>query len=384
MNLADPFVHGGVFSGFESGKLSRSLLFAGPRMSGRLTTALELALHIDNRDESAALLDCTNIVYIPQRNLFVSVSSAYNLLKEKTSIKMRNHFVREIRKVLLQYHPALQEQGTDQKKDRLFDKAASIQEKLFDLIAAPEEDKKKLLSISEDIMEDVLSKDFLTKGRKKGGLMVDDVRLIQNYLRSAGERRFVIVENIEQAQDASKNALLKILEEPPENGYFFLISDNPQRILPTILSRVVKFTFPSPSKESLNAFLKEEFYCQREYDDLDEFFFRQAVEEKERETLEKYASDFHQMLFGLQKRDPDTLNSLFSFLEKSGGEEYFKKLVIKHLKSDMQTSRWPYHTVARMMSLMDDASESIGIFNQGLRNGYDLVLREASLVYKNS
>ncbi len=384
MRLADAAVRDGIFDSCDKGMLSRSVLFAGPRMSGRLTTALELAFHMDGRDGDYAMLESDNIVFIPQRNLLVPVMSAYNLLKENTSMGMRNHFVREIRKVLLQYHPALQDSGTDQKKDRLFDRAASVQEQLFDLAAADCDDRKTLLSICDGIMEDVLSKDFLSKGRKKGGLVVDDVRLIRNYLYGGGGRRFVMIENIEQAQDAAKNALLKILEEPPEGGYFFLVSDNPQRILPTILSRVVKFTFPAPSAGDLNCFLKSVFHSRKEYGDLDEFFFRHAVEEKEREMLEEYAVQFHKMLFGEGRRDPDTLNGLFSFLEKSGGMQYFRKLVVNLLKKDLESSARPAHEICRIMGLMNGAAEDMDVFNQGLRNAYDLVLREASFVNENT
>lgn len=384
MRLADAAVRDGIFNSSDSGMLSRSVLFSGPRMSGRLSTALELAFHIDGKDGGAGLLESDNIVFIPQRNLLVPVLSAHNLLKENTCMGMRNHFVREVRKVLLQYHPALQDAGADQKKDRLFDRAASIQEQLFDLVSADCDDKKTIVSISDAIMEDVLSKDFLTKGRKKGGLVVDDVRLIRNYLYGGGGRRFVIIENIEQAQDAAENALLKVLEEPPEGGYFFLVSENPQRMLPTILSRVVKFTFPTPSKEALNGFLASVFHSRREYEDLDEFFFRHAVDEKEREMLEEYAVMFHNMLYGDCRRDTETLNGLFSFLEKSGGVQYFRKLVVKLLKKDLESSARPVHVVCRMMGLMNGAAEDMGVFNQGLRNAYDLVLREASFVNENS
>ncbi len=43
-----------------------------------------------------------------------------------------------------------------------------------------------------------------------------------------------------RAQDMGvpgQNALLKILEEPPEYGVFFLLADNPEKLLPTVRSR---------------------------------------------------------------------------------------------------------------------------------------------------
>ena len=48
-----------------------------------------------------------------------------------------------------------------------------------------------------------------------------------------------------RAQDMGlpgQNALLKVLEEPPEYGVFLLITDNPERLLPTVRSRCTELT----------------------------------------------------------------------------------------------------------------------------------------------
>lgn len=66
-----------------------------------------------------------------------------------------------------------------------------------------------------------------------------------------------------------QNALLKILEEPPSYGVFILLTDNPERLLPTVRSRCTELAlkglnpavlrrelgkeFPETSAESLNA-----------------------------------------------------------------------------------------------------------------------------------
>jgi DNA polymerase-3 subunit delta' len=45
----------------------------------------------------------------------------------------------------------------------------------------------------------------------------------------------------------SSNALLKILEEPPQNRYLLLTSSHAGNLLPTIKSRVNEIAFPSPN-----------------------------------------------------------------------------------------------------------------------------------------
>ena len=53
----------------------------------------------------------------------------------------------------------------------------------------------------------------------------------------AGERRVVLVEGIDRANEQTQNALLKALEEPTGRHMFLLVADEPTRVLPTIRSR---------------------------------------------------------------------------------------------------------------------------------------------------
>ncbi len=56
-----------------------------------------------------------------------------------------------------------------------------------------------------------------------------------------------------------QNALLKILEEPPAYGVFLLLSDNPERLLPTIRSRCVELSLQTLSPDILQEQLGREF-----------------------------------------------------------------------------------------------------------------------------
>lgn len=65
-----------------------------------------------------------------------------------------------------------------------------------------------------------------------------------------------------RAQDMGlpgQNALLKILEEPPEYGVFLLITDNPERLLPTVRSRCVELTLRPLPEKTLVAELSRRF-----------------------------------------------------------------------------------------------------------------------------
>jgi DNA polymerase-3 subunit delta' len=53
--------------------------------------------------------------------------------------------------------------------------------------------------------------------------------------------RFILIDNIENLNKNSVNALLKIIEEPNENVFFILINNNEKYILPTLKSRCLAF-----------------------------------------------------------------------------------------------------------------------------------------------
>ena len=67
---------------------------------------------------------------------------------------------------------------------------------------------------------------------------------------------------IPRAQDMrleAQNALLKILEEPPEYAVFLLLADNPNKMLPTIRSRCTALNLNALPEETLRSALHREF-----------------------------------------------------------------------------------------------------------------------------
>ncbi|MEE9388668.1 MAG: DNA polymerase III subunit delta' [Paracoccaceae bacterium] len=78
------------------------------------------------------------------------------------------------------------------------------------------------------------------KKRFKSGITVDEVRKLKGFFNLSatdGGRRVVIIDCAEDMNTSAANALLKLLEEPPEDAVLLLISHQPSRLLPTIRSR---------------------------------------------------------------------------------------------------------------------------------------------------
>ena len=75
---------------------------------------------------------------------------------------------------------------------------------------------------------------------------VDNVRELResvNYPPAVGKKKVYIIDEAHMLTSQALNALLKTLEEPPENVMFILATTDPQKLLQTILSRCLRLDF---------------------------------------------------------------------------------------------------------------------------------------------
>ena len=73
---------------------------------------------------------------------------------------------------------------------------------------------------------------------------VEDVRQLRENVRYApakGRYKIYLIDEVHMLSPAAFNALLKTLEEPPEHVKFIFATTEPQKVLPTILSRCQRF-----------------------------------------------------------------------------------------------------------------------------------------------
>ncbi|MDR2470946.1 MAG: DNA polymerase III, partial [Treponema sp.] len=69
-------------------------------------------------------------------------------------------------------------------------------------------------------------------------------------LAPLGKHKCLMIENAEHTQEGARNALLKILEEPPPRVTIILTSSRPGSLLPTMLSRLREYRFARRSAEA--------------------------------------------------------------------------------------------------------------------------------------
>jgi DNA polymerase-3 subunit gamma/tau len=240
------------------------MLFAGPPASGKGTAALEMgrAFSCETPDapwncrcQSCAYhraLSHEDLVVTGPRPFSAEIAAARAaLLRDTAASSSRTLFTRSIRKLLLRFSPVLLADDpkitklnglletvndTMEELNRAFDKAdaaadgetAGDAEKIAKLCDAAQKHTQKLEA--EGIAETI---------------PVSHVRNAAYWLRIApsGRRKLLVIENADRMQDAARNSLLKILEEPPETSAIILCSARPEALLPTILSRLRHYGF---------------------------------------------------------------------------------------------------------------------------------------------
>ncbi len=92
-----------------------------------------------------------------------------------------------------------------------------------------------------------------------GSIKVDMIRELKSkVILSPNELKFkaVIIKEAEKMTEQAQNALLKILEEPPQYTYFFLLSSNSSFLLPTILSRAPILHLSAPTREDIISYIR--------------------------------------------------------------------------------------------------------------------------------
>jgi DNA polymerase-3 subunit delta' len=100
--------------------------------------------------------------------------------------------------------------------------------------------------------------------KEKGEGLARDISIHQ--IRALGEFmgmtaalspwRVAVIDSMDDLNREASNALLKILEEPPANTLFFLVSHAPGRLLPTIRSRCRRLPFDALSDDAMTSILE--------------------------------------------------------------------------------------------------------------------------------
>lgn len=268
----------------KRGTFPGSVLFSGNDASGKLTAALETARILSCHEAIPRSFNCTcpsclrhkallstNLILCGPRDCFLEISAACDTFLRAYESNAsfidaaRYLFLRSVRKLTLRFSDVLIE--GDKNANKIGVAVGAINEMLEDLDfprpLPPLSEADKLKEKCEKLKDAAqkLESDFLYDT-----IPVYQIRNLEVWARMKSDegKKTVIIENADRMNESVRNALLKILEEPPADTVFILLTSKRNAVMPTILSRVRTYNFIERAKnhqsDVINAvFHKENF-----------------------------------------------------------------------------------------------------------------------------
>ncbi len=189
-------------------RVPHALLFAGRSGSGNLPAALAFAQHLycTNKTATGACDQCASCHKVAKL-IHPDLHLVFPIAKSK-DVKSSDDLLKEFRTAVLE-QPYL-----------------SLNDWFNELSA---ENKQPIIPVEE-------ASDILRK---------------LSYTSYEGSYKMMIIWQPEKMNQEAANKLLKILEEPPEKTIFVLVSDQPDQLLATILSRVQQIPFYQCSEQEV-------------------------------------------------------------------------------------------------------------------------------------
>lgn len=258
-------------------RLPGAILFSGSEASGKLTAALETARILSCHENPQGKwlcecpsclqhksLICSNLMLMGPRDCSLEISAAAKTFTDAHFINAkfidaaRYLFLRSVRKLTLRFNGILWE------GDSSLNKIGSLIEEInenLEVLDFPRElpDITEVKKICEEISKlcNKLEEDFLYDS-----IPINQVRNMEAWahIKTEEGRKTVIIENADRMQTSVRNALLKILEEPPEDVVFILLTSKRNAIMQTILSRVRTYNFADRTLDQQQEVIQRVFH----------------------------------------------------------------------------------------------------------------------------
>jgi DNA polymerase III delta prime subunit len=272
---------------FKLNSIPPALLFTGPPASGKLTAAIELARVLSCEKTAAWNCRCAscerhrNIVHpdlllFGRRTFPEEIIAAKELILRTPSTASAYFFVRAVRKLLCRFTLALWE-GEESKLSRAVSHLGNIEEAMgaFD----PEKIRAGMLTEEEKKVIGAIFDEALTlEPFVPDTTPVFMIRNMETWAQRApfGKRKTVVIENADSMLEGARNAMLKMLEEPPDSVRFVLLTSRRASVMATIVSRSRIYRFEERSPEAVLDIEKRIFKTDEKVSSLPEFLQARA------------------------------------------------------------------------------------------------------------
>lgn len=377
-------------SDIRHNRLPGAVLFAGAEASGKLTAALETARILSCHEKPQGkwtctcpsclqhkALVCSNIMVMGPRDCSLEISAAAKSFTEAHFIDAkyidatRYLFLRSVRKLTLRFNGILWE--GDSNINKIGSLIEEINENLEVLdFPRPLPDINEVKKICEEISKlcRKLEDDFLYDS-----IPINQVRNMEAWahIKADEGRKTVIIENAERMQKNVRNALLKILEEPPADVVFILLSSKRNAIMQTILSRVRTYNFVNRTLEQQSEVNQRVFHNMDFTGSINDYMLTfLPVTPSEIKTQ---ARIFYNSVARKQICNIDEL--------VKNCEKFYPRIELRLFLSDligfmrpMFNSQSGSEAAAKAMELLRNCNDNITLYNQSPVSALEILLRD--------
>ncbi len=379
-----------LVSDIKHNRLPGALLYSGPEASGKLTAALETARILSCHEKPQGnwlcecpsclqhkALVCSNLLLMGPRDCSLEISAAAKTFTDAHFINAkyidaaRYLFLRSVRKLTMRFNGILWEGESNLNKiGSLIEEINENLEQLDFPRQIPEISEVK--KICEDISKlcTKLEDDFLYDS-----IPISQVRNMEAWahIKTEEGRKTVIIENADRMQTSVRNALLKILEEPPEDVVFILLTSKRNAIMQTILSRVRTYNFTERTLEQQQSVIQRVFHNMDFSGNINNYLLTYLpVSPNE---IKAQAKIFYNSVANRQICNMEEIVKKCEKFNPRVELRLFLSYIAAFMKPISNTQRGA-EVAAKAMELLRNCSDNITLYNQSPVSALEILLRD--------
>ncbi len=393
-NLLNQDITHSLISDIKHNRFPQSVLFSGEQSCGKLTAALEVARVFSCKLEKKGewkcdcpsclqhkALICTNMLLLGSRDCSLEIAATKDIflkaIKENPPylVASRYAFIRSVRKLTLRFNEILWNDNKDVKK------IASLMESInedLELLDFPRELPE--ISEVEKICENVQKNSIILENTYLyDSIPIDQIRNMENWAHTKSEegKKTIIIENVDKMLESARNALLKILEEPPKDCIFILLTSKRNSVMQTILSRVRTYNFYSRTLENQQKVINTIFRNSQFNGSINEYLLTYLpVPASE---IRENSKEFYTTLINGHIPDISAIvkkcNSFSPRIELKIFLEYISNLQKKLLKSEQGIE-----ACNECSKVLRDCYQNVSLYNLNPVSALEILVREISRI----
>lgn len=395
-NLVNQSITKNLVNDIKTKTFPGAVLFCGPESAGKLTAALETSRILSCHEKTPGKWTCncyncrqqkaltfSNLLLLGPRDCALEISASkqtfLNAVKQNASFLNATHylFVRSIRKLTLRFNGILCE------GDKNLNKIGNIIEEINENLEKIDVNIEHKLP-PYDVLEKICSVLEALALKLENEYLYDSIPInqIRNmeewaYKKSDYGKKTIILENADRMSLNVRNALLKILEEPPEDCIFILLSSKRNAIMPTILSRVRTYNFCERTKEQQKDVISRVFH--NDNSDLTINEYLQTFLPVHPKKIQEMAQLFLKSI--CERKIPD-IDYIVQTCGKFSPRIELRLFLayVATLQKKMIYSQAGAEASAKVMNYLRECYDNITLYNQNVNSALENLLREISLI----